>query len=83
MSTISGPLAGHINYIRYVALPNCIDYFNFIKVVRELDDKTTPTKFNRLRLFLNAFESLNNIPDYFFHDKKILKDGVLMKKEGF
>lgn len=73
MSTISGPLANHINYLRHIALPNCIDYFDFIRKIRECGDKTTPTKFNRLRLFLNAFESLNNIPDYFFHDTKITK----------
>jgi len=81
MSTISGPLANHINYLRHIDLPNCIDYFNFIRKSRENNDSTTPTKFTRLRLFLNALESVNNIPDYFFHDTKNTK-GWTSSDEG-
>lgn len=73
MSAISGPLANHLSYLRFIALPNCVDYFDFIRKIRENNDSTTPTKFKRLRLFLNAFESLNNIPDYFFHERKASK----------
>lgn len=71
MSTLSGPLGSHKGYIVHIALPNCSDYFELCEAQREngIYEKTR-SKYNRLRLFLNAAESINNIPEYIFHEYK-------------
>lgn len=65
-----GPLGNHINYIENIALPNCKDYFDLVKRHKESCEKSSSWDIKRLRYFLNAIESLNNIPEYFIHDKK-------------
>lgn len=71
MSILSGPLGSHKGYIAYIALPNCSDYFDLCDLQREKETyQATRSKYERLRLFLNAAESLNNIPEYIFHEYK-------------
>ena len=71
MSILSGPLGSHKGYIAYIALPNCSDYFDLCALQREKETyQAIRSKYERLRLFLNAAESLNNIPDYIFHEYK-------------
>lgn len=71
MSILSGPLGSHKGYIAYIALPNCSDYFDLCDLQREKEIyQTTHGKYERLRIFLNAAESLNNIPEYIFHEYK-------------
>ncbi|WP_313223294.1 hypothetical protein [Stutzerimonas nitrititolerans] len=71
MSILSGPLGTHKGYIAYIALPNCADYFDLCELQREKGNyQPTSSKYERLRLFLNAAESLNNIPEYIFHEYK-------------
>ena len=57
-------------YITWVALGNCVDYFISVKCIGSntepiIEKGVTPLIFRR---FLNAIESLNNIPDYLYHD---------------
>jgi len=71
VSILSGPLGSHKGYIEYIALPNCSDYFDLCGLQREKETyQATRSKYERLRLFLNAAESLNNIPEYIFHEYK-------------
>lgn len=71
MSMLSGPLGSHKGYIAHIALPNCSDYFDLCDLQREEEKyQATRSKYERLRLFLNAAESLNNIPEYIFHEYK-------------
>lgn len=79
MSTFSGPLGSHKGYIVHIALQNCSDYFELCDEQREAGTyEQIRSKYNRLRLFLNAAESINNIPDYIFHE---YKDKYGWKKE--
>lgn len=68
MEIFKGPLGSHINYLTHIALPNCLDYLNLINPQKE--QNKNPEKYKRLRYFLNAIESTNNIPEYFFHEYK-------------
>jgi hypothetical protein len=65
-----GPLGSHRNYISYVALPNCVEYFSCKKLNEEQGRSSTPVKYGEFRLFLNAVESLNNILDYLHSEHK-------------
>jgi hypothetical protein len=72
MSALTGPLGSHNGYITHIALPNCSDYFELCEAQRENGTyEKTRSKYKRLRYFLNAAESLNNIPEYIFHEYKI------------
>jgi hypothetical protein len=70
MEFIKGPLGSHRNYLNHIALMNCIDYFNLQKKHEEMNESNTPSKYEELRLFLNAIESLNNILDYFYYENE-------------
>ncbi|BER96693.1 TPA: hypothetical protein RUZ85_003382 [Vibrio cholerae] len=69
----SGPLSNHMSYLQHIALDNFSDYNFFIEELNEKESITIKDKYKRLRLFLNTIESLNNIPEYFFHDVKKLQ----------
>ncbi len=62
------PLGSHRNYITHIALPNCLEYFSCKKHNEEEGRSGIPIKYAELRLFLNAVESLNNIPDYLYSE---------------
>ena len=70
------PLSSHKRFIAHIVLDNFIDYFHFIdscnKPLNQIES------YKQLRLFINAIESANNIPEYFFHD---VKDKYNWKKE--
>lgn len=70
MDIFKGLLGSHTNYLARVALDNCVDYFHLVKELQEEDRDSIPDRYKRLRYFLNAIESLNNIPEYFFHEHK-------------
>ncbi|WP_313294816.1 hypothetical protein [Stutzerimonas nitrititolerans] len=70
MDGFSGPLGSCRNYIAHIALPNCNDYFELQKRNIEAGKNLTPDKYKEMRLFLNAIESLNNIPDYYFYENE-------------
>jgi len=82
-----GPLGSHKNYISHIAFPNVQEYLSFKQQNQEQGQTSTPAKYAELRIFLNALNALNNIPDYLFseHQDKIKADikslrRVLMKK---
>ena len=65
-----GPLDSHRNYIAHVALANAQDYFELKKAHGEQQRNATSDEYNKeLRYFLNAIESVNNIPEYLYFDK--------------
>lgn len=66
--TLSGPLSNHKRYISGIVLPNIEDYYNLIKKLNENGKISNPDKTKSFRYFLNALESVNNIPDYLFFD---------------
>ena len=66
----TGPLSDHLNYLSYIALENCVDYFRLVQNAKEKGISGKAIKYKRLRYFLNAIESLNNSLEYFFHDHK-------------
>jgi len=70
MEIFKGPLGSHLNYLSFIVLENCNDYFLLLKQQQEKKQNKTPDNFKRLRYFLNAIESLNNIPEYIFHEFK-------------
>jgi hypothetical protein len=61
-----GPLGSHRNYITHIALENCDEDFRCKAGHEENGEVQNPGKYAELRLFLNAIESLNNIPITFF-----------------
>jgi len=63
-----GPLGSHRNYISHIALPNCVEYFMCKSQHQEQGQTETPAKYAEIRLFLNAIESLNNVPEYLFYE---------------
>jgi len=67
---LTGPLSDHQNYLRHIAMANFIDYNNLVRGQESAGKNKVPDQFKRLRLFLNTMESLNNVPEYFFHDVK-------------
>jgi hypothetical protein len=58
-------------YIARIALENCIEYFLAVQCVGGNSTPVIPEGQHLLvfRRFLNAIESLNNIPDYLFHEE--------------
>ena len=70
MEFIKGPLGSHKNYITYIVLPNCIDYFQLQKLNEEHNNLHASSKYGEVRHFLNAIESMNNILDYFFYENE-------------
>jgi len=70
MEIFKGPLGSFFNYLQYIALDNCLDYIRLAKGNKEEGRNKTPDKYKQLRYFLNAIESLNNLPEYFFHQYK-------------
>ncbi|MCA0912486.1 hypothetical protein [Marinobacter nauticus] len=70
MDVFKGLLGSHTNYLAHVALNNCVDYFDLVAEQKVKGQDQTPDRYKRLRYFLNAIESLNNVPEYFFHEFK-------------
>ncbi|HCE4544997.1 TPA: hypothetical protein NGR73_001319 [Vibrio parahaemolyticus] len=64
------PLSDHRCYLTHIALPNFSDYNMLVDRQRNQERNKIPDQYDRLRLFLNTIESLNNVPEYFFHDVK-------------
>ena len=73
MSLLNGPLDCHQNYLNYIALENCFDYFGLVESQRKEKNLDLAANYHRLRLLLNAMESMNTILDYFFHEQKELQ----------
>jgi len=70
MDAFKGLLGSHTNYLAHVALNNCVDYFDLIAEQKAKNQDQTLDRYKRLRYFLNAMESMNNVPEYFFHEFK-------------
>ncbi|KAB2824737.1 hypothetical protein [Aliivibrio finisterrensis] len=70
MSLLNGPLDNHENYLNYITLENCFDYFGLVESQRKQKSLDLAENYHRLRLFLNAMESMNIVLDYFFHEQK-------------
>lgn len=70
MEAFYGPLGSHRNYIAHIALPNCVDYFQIQQRNIEQENTGTSYKYEEMRYFLNAIESLNNILDYYFYENE-------------
>ena len=81
MEIFKGPLGSHLNYISMIALANCCDYFDLVKEHKEKSLNKTPDQVKRLRYFLNAITSLNNIPEYIYHEYK--EEKALGKENDF
>ncbi len=69
-NALKGPLGSHLNYLTHIALPNCVDYFELVQQQKEEARDSESNRYMRLRFFLNAIESLNNAPEFFFHENK-------------
>ena len=63
-----GPLSNHMKYLEHIVLNNFIDYFSFVETI--LPPISPADSYKQTRLFFNAIESANNLPEYFFHDEK-------------
>lgn len=70
MEFIKGPLGSHRNYIAHIVLPNCLDYFKVQSRNAELSNRNTASKYEELRAFLNAVESMNNVLDYYYYENE-------------
>ena len=70
MEFIKGPLGSHRNYIAHIVLPNCLDYFQVHKRNKELNNLHSASKYEELRFFLNAVESMNNVLDYYYYENE-------------
>lgn len=72
LGSMAGPLGSSRNYISYIALSNCSDYFE-LKIKHEEENRSsTSDKYKEVRYYLNAVESLNNIIDYFYFENESL-----------
>ena len=69
-NSLKGPLGSHLNYIAHIALPNCVDYFELVQQHKEEARDSESNRYDRLRYFLNAMGTLNNIPEFFFYEFK-------------
>jgi hypothetical protein len=80
----SGPLGSHRNYLRHIAFQNHLEYLRCEKAMQEQGDSTNPAKYNKLRLFLNSVESLNNILDYLYfeHEGRIGRNQAAFRKSA-
>ncbi|KLV07028.1 hypothetical protein C9I92_24840 [Photobacterium ganghwense] len=63
-------LSGHRSYIYHIAIGNIDDYFFLVEQQDEKGNLGQVDMFKRMRYYLNAIESLNNISDYFYHEFK-------------
>ena len=72
LGSMAGPLGSSQNYISYIALSNCSDYFELKMKHEEESKSSTSAKYKELRYYLNAVESLNNIIDYFYFENESL-----------
>jgi len=70
IGSMAGPLGSTQNYIVYIALGNCVDYFYLKKKHEEENLSSTSEKYKEVRYYLNAVESLNNILDYFYYENE-------------
>jgi multidrug efflux pump subunit AcrB len=68
MSSFYGPLGGHRNYLTHIALPNCFEFLSLQQHHRETNDSSIRAKYEELRRFLNAVESLNNTLEYAYYE---------------
>jgi len=75
MEFIKGPLGSHRNYIAHIALPNCLDYFQLQNRNKELNNLHNASKYEELRIFLNAIESMNNVLDYYYYENETSLSG--------
>jgi len=84
MEAFYGPLGSHRNYISHIALPNCTDYFHLQERNIEQGNTRTSYKYEEMRYFLNAIESLNNILDYYFyeHEENLHPSNLKQYKEN-
>jgi hypothetical protein len=67
---ISSPLSNHISYLEYIALENFSEYNQLEQGQIEEGKNNLSDQYHLFRVFLSTIESLNNIPEYFFHDVK-------------
>lgn len=72
LGSMAGPLGSSQNYISYIALSNCSDYFELKMKHEEENRSSTSDKYKEVRYYLNAVESLNNIIDYFYFENESL-----------
>jgi hypothetical protein len=70
MEFIKGPLGSHRNYIIHIVLPNCLDYIQLQNSNREIGNQQAASKYDELRSFLNAIESMNNVLDYYYYENE-------------
>jgi hypothetical protein len=64
-----GPLDSHKKYIEHIALANVVEYLSLKRAHAEEKRTSSSDKYRELRYFLNAVESVNNIPEYLYFDK--------------
>ena len=67
---LRGPLGSSSGYLNHIATKNCCAYLSAKKKHAEEANYTESAKYEELRLFLNAIESLNNVLDYFYFEHK-------------
>jgi hypothetical protein len=65
---LRGPLGSHTGYIKHIAIQNVMAHHLAKKKHKEDGNTSDQAKYEELRLFLNAIESLNNILDYFYFE---------------
>jgi hypothetical protein len=70
----TGPLDNHRNYLVHVALSNAVEYFDLVRAYQEQPRISSSEKYEEVRHFLNAIESMNNVPEYLYWE--IRKPGV-------
>lgn len=66
--TLRGPLGSHVGFLQHIALKNVLAHYWVKREHAEKSDITNQAKYEELRLFLNAVESLNNVLDYFYFE---------------
>ena len=65
----AGPLDSHRKYLMHVALDNGQDYLRLLQREDERPPIQTPDQYKAIRYFLNAIESMNNVPEYLFWER--------------
>lgn len=68
MKFFKGPKRTCKNYISYVVIPDCSDYFDLLREALEREQEDMLDEYKAFRYFLNALRSLDKIPDYFFYE---------------
>src|SRR5713226_8415132 len=68
--SLRGPLGSHSGYLKHIALKNVMAHMWTKRKHAEENDSTNSAKYEELRLFLNAIESLNNVLDYFYFENE-------------